>query len=258
MNLRYPSSRRAHTNQAPPSPAAIRAKWRFDTIDRDDVYIVSFPRSGNTWLRFLLTALVHGDEVDAALVDRTVPDIHHSDPSVRPGVGPLWIKSHMPSSEAPSDIRVVYVVRRGLDAMTSYHRYLQARRRLAEDVDLSRFLAEDDVWPCRWAEHVGGWLASLNERSDDTGLLVRYEDLVASTDEELARIADFLGLRATPEQVRRAVAASDRERMQREELRSGAGTLNLVGSGQTRHAGSLGADWCRANASVLERVGYGL
>ncbi|MGH9453777.1 MAG: hypothetical protein ACRD2O_07390, partial [Terriglobia bacterium] len=43
----------------------------------DDIFLVSFPKSGNTWTRFLIGNLVHPEElITFANVSRIVPDIY--------------------------------------------------------------------------------------------------------------------------------------------------------------------------------------
>ena len=42
---------------------------------RDDTFIVSYPRSGNTWTRFLLANLVYSDRtVDFTNIEKLIPD----------------------------------------------------------------------------------------------------------------------------------------------------------------------------------------
>jgi hypothetical protein len=224
-------------------------------VHHDDVYLVSFPRSGNTWLRYLLTALLRGPVVDAALVDLTIPDIHRSDPACRPGSGPIWVKSHTPASEGPTGCRVIYLVRHGLHAMLSYHQYLQARGRLAPGVDVRTFLMTE-VWPCRWDAHVEGWLDEVDRRGADGALLVHYERLLSHTALELKRVAAFLHLDASPEQIGDAVSSAQRRQMMKEERRSGHGTLNIVGHAEPRPFDDLGSGWISTNSEALERAGY--
>ena len=170
-------------------------KRHFDEVLAEDTYLVSFPRSGNTWLRCLLTAVVHDGELTPDLVAETVPDLHHSDPAVRPKPGPIWVKSHFPAPDRPFAGRVLYLVRHGLDAMRSYHHYLQLRGRIGPDLTFDDFLTSTDIWPCPWPEHVAGWLDALDVVPPDRGKVVRYEDLVAEPNRQLSEICRFLRLR---------------------------------------------------------------
>ena len=47
------------------------------TIFPDDVFLTSYPRSGNTWTRFLIGNLIHQNETVTFLsVERLVPDMY--------------------------------------------------------------------------------------------------------------------------------------------------------------------------------------
>ncbi len=239
---------------AAPTAATI---WRFDEVRSDDVYLISFPRSGNTWLRYLLATLLYGPETDPDRVAATVPDVHKSDPAIRPGPGPIWVKSHMPASEGPLPARVVYLVRNGLDATASYHRYLRHRGRLAPDDSLDEFLERPDMWPCLWAVHVDGWFDAIEARPESDALLVRYEDLVDRPVDELERVVDFLGIDSGPGQIEEAVALATRSRMREDEAQAGRGSLNHVGVGADRTPSGPAVDRFLSKArSTLLRAGY--
>ncbi len=234
-----------------------RSKWHFDEVRADDVYLISFPRSGNTWLRYLLASMLHGPQIDPALVAATVPDIHQSDPAVRPGTGPLWVKSHMAATEGPLPARVVYLVRNGLDATASYHRYLRQRGRLAADDSLDEFLDRADMWPCLWTVHVEGWLDALQARPESDSLMVRYEDLRGRTADELEKIVAFIGIDTSRGRIEEAIGLATRARMREDEARAGRGSLNHVGGGADEKPAGLAAErfLTRARPTLL-RAGY--
>ena len=236
----------------------MKQRWHFDVVLPDDVYLVSFPRSGNTWLRYLVTALVRGEGIDAGAVDATIPDIHHSDPGKRPSAERLWVKSHTPAWRAPRPARVVYLVRHGLEATRSYHRYLILRGRLRPDEPIGSFLCSDAMWPCSWARHVEGWL-DFNEASDPSqAMIVRYEDLRADPVAELSRVATFMDIDADPQKLRAAVRIASRERMRGDEAASGAGSLNFVGDGGSAEISeSAAAEFMTHHRGTLARAGYG-
>src|SRR5215471_15987144 len=62
----------------------------------DDTFIVSYPRSGNTWTRFLIASLLHPNEaVTFSNIDRFIPDITAVPRKIlRETPRPRVIKSH--------------------------------------------------------------------------------------------------------------------------------------------------------------------
>jgi estrone sulfotransferase len=225
-----------------------------------DTYVVSFPRSGSTWLRCMLTTLVHGTAVTPALVAETVPDVHRSNRSRPRHRGSLIVKSHTPFVEIPA--KVIYLVRDGRDATLSFH-YLQIQQhRLPADADPRVAFFGGDPWPCHWHEHASGWLDGLAGRDADRHLVVRYEDLLAEPSHHLAAIARLAGLPASASDVERAVRLNARHELQAIERAGGAGSLNHLGRGRPDWRVVLSAaDRRRYEAfagPTLARLGYPL
>lgn len=152
-----------------------------------DIFICSYPRSGVTWFQNLIAGLVFGVDprfTHDALIQDLVPDIHQAKWFKRYGRD-AYFKSHL--RPQPHYRRVINLVRDGRDAIVSYHHFLCA---LSSGADLLQ-IAEGNVWPCAWHEHVDAWLE--NPYKADI-LLVRYEELSINTVSELVRIAKFIGL----------------------------------------------------------------
>src|SRR5437762_8950223 len=81
------------------------------TVFPDDVFLVSYPRSGNTWTRFLIGNLLHPDQaVSFANVEAIIPEIYfNSDRSLRSHARPRLLKSH--ECFQPLYKRVIYITR---------------------------------------------------------------------------------------------------------------------------------------------------
>jgi hypothetical protein len=191
---------------------------RAATIFESDRLIVSYPRSGNTWLSFLLTNLTHPEEPTTFLnLDSRCPDIHQRSDRYLLGVPrPRLMKSHEPFDGRYR--RVAYLVRDPRDVALSYHRFLAKTRIIDSSLPLSEFIDGflDGRWDAdrgTWGEHVGSWLGA--RRSDDSLLLIRYEDLHSEPEQQLARAGDFLGIPNSPESCARAVGLATPERMRK-------------------------------------------
>jgi len=192
----------------------VRDRFR---IKSDDVFVVSYPKSGNTWVRFLLGNLIKrpGDEVDFHSVHDYVPEFSELDRRLDDLSGPRCIKSHETYNSLYP--RVVYIVRDGRDVYVSYYHYL--RNRLPDGVSFADFLSEDTYRQGSWGKHVASWLDPLEHSS--RLLLVRYEDLLADCAAQVHRLVDFVGLDATEEEIQASVRNSSFDSMRRLEEQRG-------------------------------------
>lgn len=188
-------------------------------IRSDDIFVVSYPRSGNTWLRFLLANMLGfdaGRTIDFFSVREFVPDVHMRDQRqiLDALPSPRLIKSHSPYN--PDYPRVVYLVRDGRDVYLSYYDYLTGQGQFQGS--LVEFLRTEDLPYGLWHRHVEGWLDP--KRGVDL-LLVRYEDLLQSTYQELERIALFIGLDTDSARLDHAIERSSLPRMRQLEKTKG-------------------------------------
>lgn len=198
--------------------------YRHTGLSSRDAFLVSYPKSGNTWLKFMLTYLLSGREVDFDSDSTVIAEVgsHRRTPGVLPGGGRL-IKSHEPYSGPQRRLyhKAIYLVRDGRDVAISYY-YMLIRRGLYEgsfDQFLSFFLGRgvDGYGP--WHEHVESWLASP-ARERGSLLVVRYEDLLKEPVPNLSAVMDFLGLPVAAAQAEEAVRLNSAERMRERERRS--------------------------------------
>lgn len=199
-------------------PGKRNTTTHFDPRE-SDVFIFSYPRSGSTWVRFLLANLTRYDSedpVDLHSVHRVIPDImqraHREVLQAMPS--PRLLKS-----DHPYDSRlktVIYVLRDGRDVMVSYYHLLSGQGRF--EGSFLELLDKEDLKPCLWHEHVESWLLRDNQ---DGLLLIRYEDLHRQTEVEVARMARFIGLPCDKAQLDWAVSNSGFETMHRVEAEKG-------------------------------------
>jgi hypothetical protein len=183
----------------------------------DDVFLVSFPKSGNTWSRFLVANLLYPKQpATFANIHRLIPEPASTtkrdfDRMPRPRI----IKSH--ECFDPRYPRVIYIVRDPRDVTVSQYHYHRKLRKLGDDSPIelfvTRFLVGQTCPHGSWGENVATWLAT--RENDSRFLLLRYEDMVADTRQELTKIADFLGITASPQQIATAVERSSASYMKK-------------------------------------------
>ena len=195
------------------------------TIFPDDVFLTSYPRSGNTWTRFLVGNLVHQDEPVTFLnVERLVPDMYkHSDRTLRNLPRPRIMKSH--ECFDPRYKRVIYLVRDPRDVAVSNYHWEMKQRSMADSYPIEKFVPRwmEPIYWSRlgsWGEHVTSWLST--RQGKEGFLLLRYEDMLAHPEQELEKVARLLDIEPAPERLARAAELSSADRMRRLEKDQGS------------------------------------
>jgi hypothetical protein len=216
-------------------------------VHTDDTFLVSYPKSGSTWTRFLLAALVNPkEEVNFRNIDRLLPSsAGQSKKHLRSTPRPRLIKSH-----EYFDVRyqnVIYVVRDPRDVVLSQYRFFLKRKKIQDgysmDLYVNRFVAGDlNPWGS-WGENVGSWLVA--QHGPKRFLLLRYEDMLQQTAQELAKVADFMQLQVTPEHLERCVALGSADRM-RELEKNSSGSVVAKGRKDVPFVGAAKAGGWKA------------
>jgi hypothetical protein len=194
------------------------------TLFPDDVFLTSYPRSGNTWTRFLVGNLVHQEEAVTFLnVERLVPDMYkHSDRTLRNLPRPRIMKSH--ECFDPRYKRIIYVVRDPRDVAVSNYHWEMKQRSMGDSYPIETFVARwmDGVYWGRlgnWSDHVTSWLSTRHGK--EGFLLLRYEDMLADPAREMGKVAVLLGIDPAPERLARAADLSSADRMRKLEKTQG-------------------------------------
>jgi hypothetical protein len=194
------------------------------TIFPDDVFLTSYPRSGNTWTRFLVGNLVHTNEPVTFLnVERLVADMYkHGDHYLRGLARPRILKSHEVFD--PRYKRVIYIVRDPRDCAVSNFHWEMKQRSFNDQLPIKDFLPnwiEGKIWDRlgNWGDHVTSWLST---RSGHEGfLLLRYEDMIEDPARELMKVSKLLGIEQSIERCQRAAELSSFDRMRKLEEKQG-------------------------------------
>lgn len=99
----------------------------------EDVFIVGFPKSGNTLMQHIITHLVYGinEEGSRSMVNLIVPDIYANSHYFRFNTV-CYFKSH--ERPQPNYKRVIYLVRDGREALLSYYHMM---KNMGKDISLT-------------------------------------------------------------------------------------------------------------------------
>jgi hypothetical protein len=241
----------------------------------DDAFLIAYPKSGNTWTRFLVGNLIFSDRhVDFLNIPQLIPHFDIMPANFFKSLPrPRIINCH--EAFRPHYRRVIYVVRDPRDVAVSLFHF-QRKRRLIEDTFpldrfVSHFVAGTAVGPPRigtWAENASSWLAM--RKNDSNFLFLRYEDMLRETVPALTKISSFLGLNATPERIAGAVQRSSAgemrnlEKAQGKEWHQSKGTrqdipfVRAASSGGWKGTLSMGAlaEIESAWGPLMDEIGY--
>ena len=180
----------------------------------DDTFITSYPRSGNTWTRFLIANLLHPERpVTFANIETHIPDATAlSSRELKRVPRPRLIKTH--EYFEPRYRKVIYLVRDPRDVALSLYNFRRKYRSLDDSYPIEQYVAERFLpgdLDVSWGEHVGSWLGT---RMNQQGfLLIRYEDLLQDAPRELCRVASFLGVAASTQALSQAIERSSANRL---------------------------------------------
>jgi len=167
------------------------------------IWHASFPRSGNTWTRFLITdALVRstgavppsGWQINKLFLVQDFPDQERDSCISLPY---QIVKTHNSFSD-PMRFGI-YVFRRSEDCLTSYYWYKKSNNVDVPDIDEFCLQRIDS-----WNSHVSSWIEAKDKKTKNI-LFLPYERLVENTAREVRRIAHFLTLTLTDDVINATV-----------------------------------------------------
>ena len=149
------------------------------------VWLVSYPRSGNTFVRNILYH-VYGMEssVYHNLPGRKVPDNFSLSP---------FVKTHLLPGQLPENLQdapAVYIVRDGRDAIVSeaWHRKnFHAPRSRVRHTMLEAILAHRGTYFGGWSTHVQQWMPKA-------AVIIRFEDLRTDPIAQVERLRSIIAL----------------------------------------------------------------
>ena len=214
---------------------------------KDITYVAAFPKSGITYLNFMLFHILFDRPQDARLIDSDyIFDVHESLARVPPpGDVPRYVKihfsysPHIPLRERAH--RAVYLLRDPIDVMMSVWDF---KHLTGEDGLLDASPADREAlfqrfcqhwvstggliypWAGSWKDNVASWL----DQNDLPLLVVRYERLKAQPLEELKRLC-FFGREVADQRIAAAIEAGKPDNIRKlksEEVNKGVPGSSIV------------------------------
>lgn len=190
-------------------------------LKNGDVMFTSFPKSGNTWVRFFLCNLISlmewgGRTVDFELLDNTMPELGVSNllKKWEHDAIPRVVKTHKTYWPLFRNNKSILLIRDPRDVMASYYHFEMARKNKRFEGSFSEFIRTKKFGLESWAYHYSSW----QQKAD---LIVKYEDMKQDDVPEFQKIVDCLDINLDKKKVLEAVKKSRFESIKKVEANQG-------------------------------------
>lgn len=255
-----------------PYPASM-TQSRFNMLTEnikyrtDDILLITYPKCGTTWIeQVILLLLLKGDYSALNPASKNVYI-----PGAEPAIGKIWpeacieqdpqlqlkmsleskpitwkefddapsrrvLKSHAPISLVlgnPFDVKKIIVTRNPLDACVSsyYHAFNPFKSGWP-------FSAWASLWLKGFVPH-GSWFSWVkdwyieSQKNTETILFIRYEDVKVNAKGEIIKIAKFLNIDVTEDELEKVLKYSSFSSMKEQSLSKGGDFGNHLRKGET-------------------------
>jgi peroxiredoxin len=168
----------------------------------DDIFIVTYPRSGTTWMQMILYQLTDGN-MDIPHIAERCPWFERSVRSAQDfeqRKSPRVFKSHLSFDKIPKGPgRYLYVARDGRDVAVSYYNlYRNYNGYKGAFAEFFEEFMNGKLHYGSWFKHVSGW---WKHRNDLNVLFLTYEELQRDLEACIRRIIAFCHLEVPAERL---------------------------------------------------------
>ena len=191
-------------------------------LKKEDIVLASFPKTGNTFTRFVLANFIAinaraGEEVNFYNLGNLLPEFGKDDLRLdwQQKVLPRVVKTHEAHrNDFDEAERFLYVMRDPRDTMISYFKYLQANKKVQFSGDIDAFMRDPKYGLEVYLDHIASWKSKAN-------WVFRYEDLMSKPYPLFAQFLNDLGCEFEPEELEEAISRSQPDRMRKVESAQG-------------------------------------
>lgn len=226
---------------------AIRSPWVWSWhlgLHEQDRFLASFPRSGSTWLRFMLFETLSGEDAGFRKIEHRLPEIHRHRGGlpILEGGGRL-IKTH--ENYRNDYKRAVLLVRDPRDVFFSVYAGFKTfgldtiLSKGDQDSFLEKFLTTNVIHSGTWQYHTKSWLESPLAKNGNL-LVIRYEDLRKTPEPLIEELLQFVGIKPAPGAIRRAVENNTLSQMRKKEEKEKESGQKSILLGNRKHTDDTG------------------
>jgi hypothetical protein len=196
--------------------------YRHSALTNTDVMIASYPKSGNTWLRALISSALGFNPASFEDLSAVVPELEmlrKVENCFKLPNGGRLVKTHESWNKCYK--KGIYVVRDPTEVAMSYFNHHVRKGEFHGGVEqfLNRFLEDRIDGYGSWANNVRTWLEA-HQRNPDAYLIIGYRHLVDHTKTALGSALKFLDVEVDDLTLVRAVSSNTRNSMREKEMLS--------------------------------------
>ena len=188
-----------------------------------DIIIVTYPKSGTTWMQQIVYQMVSGGNESFDEISAVVPWIeraHFLKQDLEAMPAPRVLKTHFSYKEIPKGPgKYIFVMRDGKDVAVSFYQFLIAIGN-RQDVSFQEFFVDQFLTGAtvggNWFTYIKDW---WKHRKDSNVLTITYEDMKERPHPEvdIDRISEFCGFNLSPDLRRLVVEHSSFDYMKKHE-----------------------------------------
>jgi len=189
---------------------------------REIIPLVSFPKSGNTWMRFILANIFKKDpnfDVTFETINNISSTSYFEDHSKMEKLlqedTPLFIKEYYSYNKMPyyNFDKAIYIYRNGFDTMNSYWHFRNAQTP-GKYKNITEFFKYYWHEFNHWGDHLDSWL-NKNTLQKHKVFAIKYEDLLNSSEDVIYKCLNYLGYSVSRERISNAIALSSKDKMKK-------------------------------------------
>lgn len=170
----------------------------------DDIWVVSFPKTGTTWMQEIVYLLGTNLDYETAKNQRQVKRFPYLEiqklgiANIKNLQPPRYLKSHYPYSLLPPSViakkcKMIYTIRNPKDTLVSYYYFSIMNKYIDFDSDFPKyfelFVTDQISYGPYWKHILEFW----ERRHEENILIVSYEEMKKDSIGVIKRVASFLG-----------------------------------------------------------------